>query len=250
MRTGRHLRETKIPPAWRLTAFSLFALLLAMTRHSPEPLFEGKPFQYWLDSVPGMYFNTFGACYALPSSNRAPAPQNTAQIIADLYSSSNIMRRALVGVRALGTNHLEMLVSRLQAKDLPFEKRLLQWGERLRFFDASRIRDAQMRRRQALSALAEIGKGANRIVPQLIDLTKSRDGELRMAALFLLETIAPDEVEFIAAGTTSPIPELWWLDRDQALARRIPSIRIPVQPAEGLLLQYCRGRVVDFIDTN
>jgi len=209
---------------------ALVAVVICVSRH--EIGFEGKPFDYWLDRIPGTYLNSYGPCYMYPFGY-----DSLAQMEADQPRAEDITRRAIMGVRALGTNHLKMLVARLQAKDLPFENIILRGTSRLGFVDHSLTRGTQMRRWQALSAIVEMGERARPILPQLIELTKTPDRKLRLATLYAIVKIAPEEIAF----TTIPIEPRPESKAEESRGKpSTRSFQIPVGPTEAALLQpFC-----------
>ena len=178
----------------KLIRYSLLALILIvagiltyvfLTR---EPTYEGKPLSYWLDQLPCTFLVDGGHSRTSPF-----AYKTVAEADADRARVEEVTRRALQAISTIGPNHLDMLVARLQTSDSRVKTTLQRWAVRVGLMKRMPIMDTQMRRGQALTAIVELDYRARPIVPQLLELTESRDTTARMAAEHVLTKIAPDQ---------------------------------------------------------
>ena len=174
--------------------YGLLALLLvvagALTHHllTREPSYEGKPFSYWLDQLPGTFLTGSGEYRRYPATYKTAAEGQ-----ADQERLKDLAQRARRAVSAIGPENLDVLVARLQWQDSRAKLTLQRWAVRVGLMRFPPPLSAQIRRGQALTAIVDLGHRARPIVPQLLALTKSADASVRLAAVHALERIAPDE---------------------------------------------------------
>ena len=103
------------------------------------------------------------------------------------------MYPSLKAIRAIGTNHLEDLVERLQVKDSHSRVVLWNWAERPRISKDAYAHSAEFRRGQAMWAFECLGARARPVVPQLLQLTTNQDANIQLSAWFALSEVAPEE---------------------------------------------------------
>ena len=125
---------------------------------------------------------------SLPASYRSQT-----QASADLARLKGNIKKAHEALDTIGTNHLEIVVRRLQAKDSAVMTTVWELADRLRIMDYPSFRCAAFRRGQALSAFQCLHNRAKPVVPQLLDLTNARDTNTQLLAWSALEVVAPEE---------------------------------------------------------
>jgi hypothetical protein len=102
-------------------------------------------------------------------------------------------QKANKALTALGTNHLHLLVKRLQAKDSAVMLRIWQLADRVGIAKFSEYRYAKFRRGQALSAFQYLGNRATPVIPLLLELTNDSDANIQLVAWSALERVSPEE---------------------------------------------------------
>jgi hypothetical protein len=171
-------------------ALLILATVVAGLRLTTEPTFEGRSLSYWMDQLPSIDFGTGGRS----ESEQLPGwYKTTAEAVADEGRVRSNIQQAHKALDTIGTNHLSMLVARLQSKDSRAMTTVWVWADRLRIIDYSLIRSAQFRRGQALHAFAYLRTRARPVVPQLLDLTTNQNTNTQLLAWYALEAVAPDE---------------------------------------------------------
>lgn len=174
-----------------LVAAVLFSGLLALGKL--EPRFEGKPLGFWLDSLPSTDIGVDGRsesiclpAYGLVLNNDVANAVQTGKSIKNAQTAGKALA-------ALRTNHLPLLVKRLQAKDSVVMLWIWQLTDRLGITANSEYRHAKFRRGQALSAFSYLGDRATPVVPLLLELTNDGDPNLQLLAWSALERVSPEE---------------------------------------------------------
>jgi len=171
----------------------LFIGLILVALRKSEPRFEGRPLSYWLDSLPSTDIGLDGRSEAICLPAYGLVFTND---VADAVQTGKNIKNAQKANQALaelGTNHLDLLVKRLQAKDSPVMLRMWQLADRLGIGEFSEYRYAKFRRGQALSAFQYLGSRATPAVPRLLELTNDRDTNIQLVAWSALERVSPEE---------------------------------------------------------
>lgn len=164
----------------------VLVLIAAYALFPAEPTFEGKTLSYWLDCLPSIDNGPDGRSESinLPASGSTPAELN------QILKNAATARRAL---DVLGTNHLSIIIQRLQSRDSYFSTVMWRWAERLRLTDDAFFHSAKFRQGQAKQAFLHLGGKARAAVPQLLELTTNSHPNTQLAAWAALEVVAPDE---------------------------------------------------------
>lgn len=173
-----------------LVALLFIGLFLQVALWKSEPMFEGKPLSYWLDQLPSTDIGTDGRSetISLPAYDQVDING-----VADTAQIKENLKKANEALSALGTNHLHLLVERLQAKDSAVAIKMWQLGDRLGIADYTEYQYAEFRRGQALSAFQYLGARAAPVVPQLLELTSAENTNIRLLAWSALERVSPEE---------------------------------------------------------
>lgn len=181
-----------------IAAVAVFLALLVFFLRPTEPSYKGKRLGYWLDYLPATLLITNGGG---GTARMVPFSYKTAQDAqADEARRTQLMRDANEAIDALGTNCFRTLVARLGSTDSRASSFAYRWSVRLGLRKPRPNAWAEIRRGQALTALARLDSRAKfmngrdkLIVPDLLALTKHNNPGVRAAALHALREIAPDE---------------------------------------------------------
>lgn len=186
------LPRSKKSRALLIAALAALLTILVLILKPGEPSYKGKRLGYWLDQLPATLRSTNGA-----TAQMVPFSYNTVlEAQADEERRTQLMRGAKEAVDALGTNCLRTLVARLGSADSRAKLFAQRWAVRLHLCSPRPPMDtAEIRRGQALTALARMDSRAKAIVPDLIALTKNKDPGVRAASLYALWQVAPREYE-------------------------------------------------------
>jgi hypothetical protein len=97
---------------------------------------------------------------------------------------------AAKAIDAVGTNWncLQMLLTRLEARESPVKRTVTRWAVKLRLMKRAGL-PVETRRWQAMTAIRQLGNRASPIVPQLTLLTNHSDTNISGAAGVALELI-------------------------------------------------------------
>jgi hypothetical protein len=158
-----------------------------------EPSYKGKPLGYWLDQLPATIWNakSGGVAQMYPI-----AYANSQESQADSERLRQAALQAREAVDALGTNCLRTLVARLGSTDSRVKLFVQRVLVRLGLLKPrGRFVTAELRRGQASTALLRLKSRAKSITPDLLELAKSMDAEVREAALQALWSVDPGEYQ-------------------------------------------------------
>jgi hypothetical protein len=171
-------------------ALLLIAIVVAGLLLTAKPTFEGRSLSYWMDQLPSIDIGIDGRSESIsfPGWYRT-----SAEAVADQARVRSNITQACKALDKIGTNHLSILVARLQLKDTRFMTTVWDWAERMRVIHDAEIHLAQFRRGQALHAFSYLGARARPVVPQLLELTTNQNTNTQLLAWSALERVAPDE---------------------------------------------------------
>jgi len=169
-----------------LLTVTLFRVVFLQT----EPTFEGKSLNYWIDQLPSVDIGPDGRSETI---NFPAWYQTETEARADEARLKRKLKKAAEAVDTLATNHLEILVKRLQLEDSSVKTKVWELAARLRIMDYPGFRTAVFRRGQALCAFQNLRSRAKPIVPQLLELTNARNTNTQVLAWSALEVVAPEE---------------------------------------------------------
>src|SRR6266550_3115843 len=186
MRNSRAVKTMLFMAAALLLTAMLFRSVLLKT----EPTFEGKSLSHWIDQLPSIDIGPDGRSETI---NFPIWYETEAQAVADAKRVRTNIKKAHEALVRVGTNHLEILVERLQATDSPVKTKVWELANRLRIMDYPSFRCAAFRRGQALSAFQYLRSRAKPVGPQLLDLTNTRNTNTQLLAWSALEVVAPEE---------------------------------------------------------
>ena len=182
---------------WRRTLFVLAALLfiglLLVALRKSEPRFEGKSLSYWLDSLPSIDIGSDGRSESICLPAYGLVFTNDVADAAQTVKNIKNAQKAYQALTTLGTNHLHLLIKRLQAKDSSGMLWMWRLADRVGIAEFSEYRLAKFRRGQALSAFQYLGSRAMPAVPQLLELTNNPDANIQLVAWSALERVSPEE---------------------------------------------------------
>lgn len=171
-------------------ALLLIAAVVTGLLLTTEPTFEGRSLSYWMDQLPSIDIGIDGR----GESIHLPGwYQSSAEAIADEGRVRSNIAQACKALDAIGTNHLSMLVARLQVQDSRVMTTVWDWAERMRIIHDAESHSAKLRRGQALHAFSYLGARARPVVPQLLELTTNQNTNTQLLAWSALERVAPDE---------------------------------------------------------
>lgn len=177
---------------FRLVSLGVLFLLIAagvtLLLSNREPLYDGKPFSYWLDRVPCTLVGTNGGvirtAVLFSANSRADAGEVDDQARTD---------KALKAISLVGGRCLPMLLRRLQTKDSPFKEAVVDWAVRWHLMRASWFSRPEVVRGQALTAIVALQYSAKPLFPALNRLRNDSDPEIRAAARYAWQRINPEE---------------------------------------------------------
>lgn len=168
----------------------ILATVIAGLLPPTEPKIEGKPLSYWMDQLPSIDIGVNGRSESISLPGWY---QTSAAAVADQGRVSSNITQACKALDTISTNHLSLLVARLQVQDSRVMTTVWVWAERMRIIHDAEIYLAQFRRGQALHALSYLGTRARPVVPQLLGLTTNPNTNTQLLAWSALERVAPDE---------------------------------------------------------
>lgn len=187
--------------SWRLRGRELSLVLIAgvifltllifLLRPSAEPMYEGKPFSYWLDQLPITMLQSVGESRMFPAT--FPPGSTSAQLIAVQQRYFSSYEMAVRAVDKVGEKNLPMLAERLRYKESRLKSSIQFYAWKLHILRPPSRIDGQ-ERGQALTALMQLGSRARPIAPQLVTMANDRDPDIRAAARHALYRVAPDEL--------------------------------------------------------
>jgi hypothetical protein len=189
MSDRRQLKSTLLV----LGVFLVIGPLVLFALQKSEPRFEGESLSYWLDSLPSIDIGSDGRSESIALPTYGLVFTNDLADAVQMAKNIRNAHKARKAVISLGTNHLHLLVKRLQVKDSRVMLGLWQLADRLRIAEFPEYRYAKFRRGQALSAFQDLGRRAQPVVPQLLELTKHPFPHIQLVAWSALERVAPEE---------------------------------------------------------
>jgi HEAT repeat protein len=170
--------------AWRMIPSALLviagvAAAIYYSRPAPEPVYKGKPLQYWLSAY----------------TNRSMS----------VPAGAPIRSEADEAVRQIGTNAVPTLLELLQARDLPLERRFLALLRKLHL-TAIPYTPAWTRNTQAVAGFFALGAKARTAVPRLMEIyDRAPEVRSQLYVTFVLGLIGPaakDAVPLLVRATT------------------------------------------------
>lgn len=168
----------------------ILATVIAGLLLPTEPKYQGKSFSHWMDQLPSIDIGVNGRS----ESMHLPGwYQTSAEAVADQGRVRSNITQACKALDTIGTNHLSLLVARLQVADSRVMTTVWDWAERMRLIHDAEIHLAQFRSGQALHAFSYLGNRARPVVPQLLELTTNQNTNTQLLAWSALERVAPDE---------------------------------------------------------
>ena len=147
-----------------------------------EPTYAGQDLTYW--------------CDRLPRTVQIPLP--TGEVGFGKENLTPTSKQALKAIDAMGTNALPALFSHFQRKHSRLQFELRKFEARFGLIKPTEIGTLQMRRERALTGILELGGQARGITPELLTLTRNTDSWLSASARYVLQQIAPGELESLA----------------------------------------------------
>jgi len=172
---------------------AVLALSLLFALPSKEPVYAGQPLSFWIDQLPARLVMTNGSSEAYPGDYATLAEAQADQ--ARVLRAATDARKA---VRHLGSQCLPVLLRRLNTRSNSHAVSVaVGWGLKLHLLKPSSrvVRSAAEIRGQALTGILELGQEASSAVPELVVLVRSKDPEVKLAARYALETLAPEELK-------------------------------------------------------
>ena len=166
-----------------------------------EPTYRGQPFSYWVDRLDPTITSTTSLSYGggiRDFTATHPVPLilfrlGTNGVSAAMQQQSQAeSQTASQAVEVIGMNCLQTLVTRLGTRQFPLKRKLEQWAVTLKVMKPPDL-TVDQRRRQALTAIRQLGERARPIVPQITILSNHSDTNISAVARCALEGIEADE---------------------------------------------------------
>jgi len=200
---------------WGLGLAVVVGLVLNLWPREPsyyvEPVYEGKPLNYWLDGLRSI---------ELPSKARRMIMSSDRVVRSWDGDHHDVEKRATEGkaikaIKALGPRCLPTLLQRLQTRATPLSalkenlrtwafKRHLVRARFLRISNPPGVWAAEYQRGQAVMAFFFLGETARPVLPQVLALAKSDpDPGVRASAMEVVRYLSPADYAKITRQTNA-----------------------------------------------
>jgi hypothetical protein len=162
-------------------AVALFAVGLVLYRQQPDdPVYRGRHLSSWLDELRG--------------SSTDPTDTNP----------------GVIAVRAIGTNGLPFLISRLQLKYSRPRAWLVQISEKQSILKLN-LKSDLIKRAEASDALITLGEAARPVLPDLERMIQQSDEDVAMEVTPVLGNLGRDGFQILAKGLTNKNGVIRWV---------------------------------------